>query len=122
MNEKKRKKLNYQPKSKLRCRLSFDEGYAERPLYSIKAFTNEKDKGINMVDLIQNNFDINSMDIKEFHEANINILANDFQDLKNIPRTLREPLKLTRDEQGNLMSPFGNKAKELEKKKVEEED
>ena len=121
MNGKKKKKLSYQPKSKLRCRLSFDEGYAERPLYSIKAFTNEKDKGISMIDLIQNNFDINSIDIKEFNERKINVLSNDFQDLINIPRTLNEPLKLTRDEQGNLMSPFGNKAKELEKKKAEEE-
>lgn len=112
---KKIKKTNYSPKSRLRCRLSFDEGYAERPLYSIKAFTNEKEKGINMIDLIQDNFDINSMDIKEFHEDKFNLLNNDFKNLKNIPRTLNKSLKLTRDEQGNLMSPFGNKAKELAK-------
>jgi len=120
MNNKKAKKQGYKPKSRLRARLSFDDGYAERPLYSIRAFTNEKNKGMNMIELIQDNFNINSLDVKEFQQEKFNELTNDFEVLEKDIIRKKEPLKLTRDEKGNLMSPFGNKAKEL--KRLNEDD
>ena len=77
MNGKKTKKDKYQPMNKLKARLSFDDGFAESPLYSIKAFTNEKDKGISMIELIQDNFSISSLDVKEFQQNKFSELTND---------------------------------------------
>ena len=118
MDGRKSKKEFKYKNARLRARLSFDDGYTEKPLYSIKAFTNEKGRGISMIELIQDNFNINSLDIKEFQQEKFNQLTEDFEVLeKNIKA--REPIKWTRDERGEIMSPFGNKAKELERIKEE---
>ncbi len=115
MNGKKSKKVSYKPKGRLRARLSFDDGFAERPIYSIKAFTNEKGKGVSMIELIQDNFDITSLDIKNYQQMKFNELTSDFQELEK--KTKRKSIQWLRDEKGNIISPFGNKAKEMEKAK-----
>ncbi len=112
MKGKKAKKLGYKPKNILRARLSFNDGFAERPLYSIKANTNEKNKGINMVELIKDNFNITQSDIKEFQQIQFNELSSDFEELEK-KMVDRKKIKWERDERGNIISPFGNKAKEL---------
>ncbi len=112
MNAKKAKKIGYKPKNILKARLSFNDGYAERPLYSIKANTNEKEKGINMVELIKDNFNITQSDIKEFQKIQFNELSSDFEELEK-KMVDRKPIKWERDERGNIISPFGNKARGL---------
>ena len=118
---KKNKKISNKPqtrfRARLRAKLSFDDGFAERPLYSIKAFTNEKGKGINMIDLIRDNFDVSNLDLKEYQKDKFTELTRDFEELEE-EKITRTPIKWTRDEKGQIISPFGNKAKEL--KKLEE--
>ncbi len=103
-------------RSKLKARLSFDDGYVEKPIYSIKAFTNEKGKGINMIGLIRDNFNITREDIKEHQQIEFNELTNDFEMLEKQVKD-RKKVEFTRDERGQIMSPFGNKARELGKLK-----
>jgi len=96
--KKEKKKGKFRSFPFLRAKLTFDDGYAENPIYLIKAITTEKDKGLDMVDLIRNNFNLTLEEIR-----------------KNFLKKLEEERKKiwTRDERGNITSPF---RKELKKK------
>ena len=90
---------------KLRVKLSFDDGFAENPLYSIKAFTNEKFKGISMIELIEDNFKITKEDRDLAYKKKMEEWQEDFEN------TGKQKNKFTRDEKGNFASPFRSKKK-----------
>lgn len=95
--------------SKLKANLSFNDGYAERPLYSIKATTSEKEKGLDMIDLIMDNFNIITKEI-ELHRRIVR--AQILEEMNYLNRKiLSPPIKLNRDESGNLVSPFATNRK-----------
>ena len=94
---------------RLRWKLSADEGFAERPIYTIKAFNTEKDKGIDMVELLENNFSISEKDKQEKKQREIQETKNEIDKRKDFIKAIQEPVKWTRDEEGNIISPFSNK-------------
>lgn len=97
-------------RNNLKVSLTFNEGYAEIPIYSIKANTSEKKKGIDMFLLIRNNFGITQKDI-DYHEEDIKReMTLEFRDIKK-KIDLSPPMNLHRDEDGNLSSPFSIKKK-----------
>lgn len=98
---------------RLRAKLSFDDGFAERPLYNIKAFTNEKEKGIDMVELIGNNFGISRKDIDEALQRKLKEWNEDAMKPTIIKdeEIKKKQIKFTRDERGNIVSPFKSKKK-----------
>ncbi len=96
--KKKHKKNNY-PHKIMRARLSFDEGFRERPIYSIKGNITEKDKGLDMLDLIRTQFNISDRDQREFFREKLRELDMDAM-------TPTEPQKIKRDEEGRIVSPF----------------
>ncbi len=113
----KNRKNRFVPKSRLRAKLTFDEGMAEYPVYSIKAFTNEKEKGINMLKLIEDNFEISDEDRRDYIRRKLEEWDKDSMKPTDYPKGFRtEPFKWTKDERGNIISPFSDKAKELKEK------
>lgn len=95
--------------SKLRARLSFNDGYAENPMYSMKAVTSEKNKGMDMVILIQDNFNFTDEELKQYKNF---IKEEMIEEINNLSSNLiSPPIKLNRDERGNLVSPFASKNK-----------
>ena len=89
----------------MRAKLTFDEGFAENPIYKVKAMTTEKDKGILMIDLIQQNFNIS---IEEFKKGLIR-LNGDAMRPTIIPQEIeikQTRIKWTRNDKGNIISPF----------------
>ena len=70
----------------------FDWGWADNVIYRIKANVNEKDKGLDMINKIKEFFGIKNIDINEYEVK----ITND-----EIDR-----IKWTRDERGNIISPF----------------
>lgn len=93
----------------LHARLSFNDGYAETPIYSIKAVTSEKNKGFDMIDLIMDNFNIICKEIKLHREAVKSQLLEELNHLDK--KIISPPIILNRDEKGNLVSPFASKKK-----------
>lgn len=97
---------------RLRVKLIFDDGFAERPIYSIKAFTNEKNKGIFMVELIGANFNLSSKDLAESLERKLAEWDEDSMEPTKFSKGWeKEQVKFTRDEKGNIVSPFRSKKK-----------
>ena len=102
----------YLPKSRLRAKLSFDEGFAERPIYVIKAHAGEKEKGINMLELIETNFNICDQDRIEAVKKKLKELNEEAMTPTVLPKDLRDKqVKFTKDEEGNIVSPFRSKKK-----------
>lgn len=102
-----KRKFKLRSLNELRAKLSFDEGFAERPIYVIKGFTSEKDKGVDMIHLIKQNFNISD----EFIRRKLMQLNSEAMRVTKYPSGLTPPPKLTRDEKGNLVSPFRSKKK-----------
>ena len=102
-------------KSVKRARFSIDEGFAEKPIYSVKAFTTEKDKGIDMVNLIKDNFDITSEDIDYAFKRKMEDWQNDITPDEVTIKKSSATIKWTRDERGNIVSPFSKKLTDQEK-------
>ncbi len=101
----------YMPRSRLRAKLSFDEGFAENPIYSIKATTGEKEKGINMLELIENNFNISAYDRIEATKKKLKELDADAMTPTEVgPGIEQEKIKFSRDSEGNFCSPFSKNA------------
>lgn len=102
-----------------------------------RAKTSEKHKGLLMIDKIKSRFAINDFDLGMFRKQMKDREESDFkemeeharqfykeedrklgkQELRPIRRDL-EPLKLTRDERGQLISPFGIKAKQIKEEQI----
>ncbi len=93
--------------SKLRASLNFNDGYAESPIYSIKAITSEKNKGLDMIDLIMDNFNIICREVEEHRKVVRAQILEEMNHLNN--KIISPPIKLNRDEKGNLVSPFARK-------------
>ena len=93
-----------------RAKLSFDDGFAERPFYAIKAFTTEKHKGMDMLDLIIQNFGISEKEMKEAFRIKMEEFNYDAMQPTIAPKGFKqEEIKFTRDEKGNIISPFKTK-------------
>ena len=106
------KKIQVRGRSRLRAKLSLDDGFAERPIYSIKAFTNEKDKGINMINLIEDNFGITLEDKLEAGRKEFEEMNRDMDEMEKKVEDI-DKSRFSKDEKGNFISPFSKKAKEL---------
>ena len=94
--------------NKLKAKLSFNDGFAETPIYSIKASTNEKEKGLFMINLICQNFNLSIRNYIEYIERDTKAMVEEINGLNNTDST-NKPLH--RDEWGNLASPFTSKRK-----------
>lgn len=111
MKPKKKNSFNFL--RELRAKLSFDDGFAERPIYSIKGKTNEKEKGINMLELIESQFGISKEDRQKAFRAQMEELNDLAMQPTEYPKPFKpDKIKFTRDEKGNLASPFRTKKKE----------
>ncbi len=73
----------------------FDWGWADNVVYRQKARVNEKEKGIKMISKLKEFFGITNKDIKENEIITI--------------RHEVEKIKWTRDNEGNIISPFDTK-------------
>ncbi len=73
----------------------FDWGWADNIIYKHKARVNEKEKGIQMISKIKEFFGITNKDIKDSEEITITHEI--------------ERIEWTRDEKGNIVSPFRSK-------------
>lgn len=103
---------NYVPKGVLRAKLSFDEGFAEEPIYTIKGYTSEKIKGIDMMELIQDNFNISDKDRKKAFREKLKELNEDaMKPTKLTPELTKHQIKWTRDKKGNIVIPQSPYAK-----------
>ncbi len=91
----------------MRAKLTFDDGYAERPIYSIKAMTTERQKGFDMIELIKNNFNIDNKNIEQATLKNEDEIMSEVEDMK---KQMNDTI-FTRDEKGNIVSPFRSKKK-----------
>ena len=104
MSNKNKHKREYRS-PRLKARLSFNEGYLEKPVYSIKADTTEKKKGLDMIKLIQDNFNIYIEEIEWHRKCVRDEIIEEMKTLK------KDVPKLHRDGQGRLASPFASKKK-----------
>ncbi|KKN20300.1 hypothetical protein LCGC14_0937120 [marine sediment metagenome] len=77
----------------------------------IKAKTTEKEKGIMMLDKIENQFNISQMDREAFRKVMKEREKEDFEEMKEQARERRKGDPFTRDEKGNIVSPFRSKEK-----------
>ncbi len=102
-----KKKRKFYGRGNLRAKLIFDDGFAEKPIYSIKAMMNEKRKGFNMIDLIRHNFNLSPEEEKYYEE----MIKDEVRECFNAYNDKDKTLKLNRDDQGNLISPFASKIK-----------
>jgi len=100
----KNKRERMMKKVPMRARLSFDEGFAEKPIYTIKALVNEKLKGIRMIDLIKQNFNISDMEHKNNFKKEVERLNGDKEE-----RQKKDAF--TRDKDGRIISPFASNMK-----------
>lgn len=100
------RKLHDYRSARLKARLSFDEGYAEKPVYSIKGWVSEKQKGLDMMELIENNFNITLMDREEDMKNKQKEFLEEMKDLSTGEKEVSPRDKWTRDEKGNLVSPW----------------
>jgi len=98
----------------LRAKLTFDDGFAENPIDKIIANTTEKNKGIMMLERIENRFNISDKDRREAIERTL-VEMDNREEVTFTPtviteeikkRQLKEPPQWTRDEKGNIVSPF----------------
>ncbi len=92
----------------LRAKLTFDDGLAERPIDRIVAFSTEKTKGMQMLERIEDRFGISQQDRESFFQDKLKEfkampIAEETKEVSSIVN------KLTRDERGNLASPFRSK-------------
>lgn len=103
-------KKKFYAKRILSVNLSFNDGYREEPIYTIKGNTSEKEKGFNMINLIRDNFNLTEamMDYytKKIREE-ITAEMNGYE---------YKTHGFTRDENGSIISPFASKPGSLRDK------
>ncbi len=87
----------------LRAKLTFDDGRAENPIDRIIGFNTEKKKGLQMLERIEDRFNISQKDRDKFFQDKM-------EELRAIPGEVSEQFNSwTRDERGNIVSPFRSK-------------
>lgn len=93
-------------KADLTAKLTFfDWGWADNVIFSLKAMITEKHKGFLMIEKIKMFFNINNKDIINNEEQHIKREINDIKEMQKE----KSKIKWTRDEQGNIISPFRTK-------------
>ena len=108
MNNKNQHKFN--KSNEMVAKLSMNEGFREMPIYKIKAKVSEKKKGIDMLELIEQNFNISEKDRKEAFKIKMKELEKDFENPTIVPKLFKqEKIKWTRDDKGRIVSPFPTK-------------
>ncbi len=91
-------------------KLSANDGYAERPFYSSRAVCpGEKSKAIDMIFMLRDNFEISRKDEEEKRLKEIEETKKQIHERKDFIKAIQEPIKWTRDEEGNIISPFSKK-------------
>jgi len=101
---KNKKIFNRNNSSIMRAKLSFDEGFAERPIYTIKGFVTEKEKGVNMIELIRDNFGICDEDMRKvIRERLEEYNKNFFTPIEKMRKSVAKPVEWKRDERGNII-------------------
>lgn len=89
-------------KSYLTAKLTiFDWGWPDKIIFGLKGKQNEKGKGMLMIDRLKDLFGISNSDITTHEEESIQ------KEVKKM-----EKIKWTRDDKGNIISPYRSK-KEL---------
>lgn len=87
-------------KADLTAKLTFfDWGWADNVIFSLKARITEKYKAFLMIDKIKHFFGISNKDIIKNEKEHIKNEINEMREMKS-------KIKWTRDEQGNIISPF----------------
>ncbi len=104
----KQKKINRKPFITAKLIL-FDWGWRDNILYSSVAKSNEKSKGLAMVERLKNLFNINHHDEKQFREKMIEMHTKAFTPTEYSKG--KEPIRWTRNERGQIISPFDKKIK-----------
>lgn len=96
----------------LKAKLSFNDGYAERPIYTIKANIGEKEKGLYMIELIQDNFNISIEEVIIHRDKIEKEIIEEMKLMSSLNSQIFEKNSpLNRDEKGNLVSPFRSEKK-----------
>jgi len=73
----------------------------------IRAKTNEKERGMLMVNKLENYFNINEFDRKIFRQKLLEREKRDFKEMEEQAKLIEvKPIKWTRDETGKIVSPF----------------
>ena len=77
----------------------------------IKAKTTEKEKGIMMLDKIENQFDISNLDREDFRKEMKEREEKEFDEMKEQAKHRKDNDAFTRDSAGRIISPFQSKKK-----------
>ncbi len=91
--------------------LNFSE-YTPFPkhLYGIKALIQDKDKGINMIQTIMERFYISDFDIEDWRRQMKEKEKENFKEMEEDAKKWNgNKIDWTRDEKGNIISPFKSK-------------
>ncbi len=87
----------------------FGWGWRDNIVYSAKATQNEKEKGLAMMERLKNFFGLDKIDEEKFREKMIELQKEAFTPTK-YPKE-RKPVKWTKDQRGNIISPFSKKTR-----------
>ncbi len=82
-----------------------------KTLYGIKATLGEKNKAFLMLDKIQSDFNINDWDIKRWRKEILNKEIINIEEITKQAEAKESKKPFTRDEYGNIVSPFTSKEK-----------
>ena len=90
----------------------FDLFRREKVFHRQFAKTNEKEKGLMMMDIIESYFGISIEDRREFRRQQFRESAEEME-IRSFGGLLfpTEPTKIKRDEKGNIISPFASNKK-----------
>ena len=89
----------------------FDWGWRDNIIYSSKAKSGEKSKGLMMIEKLRNFFNFSKKDEEDFRKKMIEMQIKAFSPTKYFEQI--KPLKkFERDEKGNIISPFSIKKDE----------
>lgn len=106
----KKKKFNRSGRQADIAQLTF-HGWFGDLMDRIKAKTTEKEKGIMMLDKIENQFNISEVDRKSFRKELKEREEKEFDEMREQAKERKDKDPFTRDEQGNIVSPFASKKK-----------
>ncbi len=107
---KKIKKINM--KGHVTAKLTFfDLGWRDNIIYSVKAKSEEKNKGLMMLEKLRNFFNFSKKDEEDFRKKMIEMQIKAFTPTKYFEQ-LKPLKKFERDEKGQIISPFTKKKDE----------
>ncbi len=89
----------------------FDWGWRDNIIYSSKAKSNEKGKGLMMLEKLKNFFNFTKKDEEDYEKKMIEWQKEAFTPTK-YPKLVKPLKKFPRDERGQIISPFDIKKNE----------